>query len=583
MKLSLVIFLSLLALAVAAGFREGRSGNILRATSGALVPLAAIIGLMFGFVLSVKWTTPLTSDVMLGGLMPVSDAIGYFHGSLTFLQSGHLTEWATRRPATSLELAGLMGFGGGSLRFSVIFLTGLAAAGSALAIVPIARRYGLSAALTAYALLFAFFYPTIGTVMSENIGFALGAAGFVLMWGGTGSGRPWQFAAGLLLCAIALMARAGAMLVIPALVVYAGWRFRAEKRFSVFWLTVTGIAALMAFAFNTLLVSLWGQPGTPAFSNFSYTLYGLAVRGEEWTRFFRDFPAIAALPESEQAKEAYRLAVAHIRAHPLDLLAGIAHRYNDFFINTRWFAFDGISSARVIFVIPALSGIWRVYRMRREPIESFIGAGIIGIWLSAPFIGDGGTRVHAATVAFSAALVAIGVHAMLARYLKPAPSSPAPASQLTAVAGFFAVLALAPLLAAPAYRGQASHGQTAAPGACPPGAAKVELVTTPNTYLDVVPAQDKRAMPGWPITPEALAAGRIWPISESREILAMGAPLRVSLALLKEKGEIAWLVSAAGRPLPQRLAACSKRNGDFQFYVPAKLEGVTGVRGQTGP
>jgi hypothetical protein len=85
---------------------------------------AAAGGVLFALALIAKWQGGITSDVMVGGLLPASDATGYFSGALNFLHQGVLHEWATRRPLTSLQLASLLSLGGGSLRFAVGVLMG---------------------------------------------------------------------------------------------------------------------------------------------------------------------------------------------------------------------------------------------------------------------------------------------------------------------------------------------------------------------------------------------------------------------------------------------------------------------------
>ena len=64
----------------------------------------------------------------------------------------------------------------------------------------------------------------MGSLLSENLGLALGAAALALLWDGVQSGRRWLLALGLFTLALALNARAGAFFALPALVIWLVWR-----------------------------------------------------------------------------------------------------------------------------------------------------------------------------------------------------------------------------------------------------------------------------------------------------------------------------------------------------------------------
>lgn len=569
MNLAVILFVSLLVIAAVVALKESQVNPSYCAPRRLGPCLTFLVGFLFGLALSSKWVTPITTDVLLGGYLPISDAQGYFQGAIAFREVGHLTDWATRRPLTSLQLAGLLGLCGGSLRCTVVLLTALGAGGCSLVIAALAQQFGYSAAISAGALLYIFFYPTIGTVMSENIGFTLGCAGFVLMLSAVETDHPWKFGAGLVLTGFGLVARPGAMFVLPVLVVYAGCRFAAGKRFSFGLMAAMAVVIALPFAFNAMTVTLWGQPGSVAFSNFSYTLYGLVHGGENWTRFHYDYPEVATLPAAEQARHAYRAAVAHVRSHPLDLIIGIMHRYNDFFFNTRWFAFDGIGGARIVFMLAALIGLWNLFRTRRKRVSSFLLVATIGVWLSVPFIGDGGTRVHAVTVPFTAALIAAGVSAIVARF-STSPTHFQVSGTLDAGAAGLAVCVLVPLLFVPFYRGSTTETAKIAPFDCAGKNSTSVLYTTPDIYLDIISADGFADGLSGIVTNKALAAGRVWPMPEAAGLLSLEPPFRISSAITRDGRSLYWLVSEAGRMLPPLLAVCIREEKGFQHAVPAR-------------
>lgn len=139
--------------------------------------LLIAIGLItLGFLLSAKWQTLLSSGVIFAGLLPNSDAAGYFAGALHFLEHGELTGWSTRRPLSTLYLASLLEFSGGSLQHALFTLTAFSAGAILTVIAVLGRSIGLGASAVAATVLVPFYFPTVGSVMSENIGLILGAA-----------------------------------------------------------------------------------------------------------------------------------------------------------------------------------------------------------------------------------------------------------------------------------------------------------------------------------------------------------------------------------------------------------------------
>ncbi len=539
--------------------------NLYGASRWATAGIAVTGFSLFALSLAGKWSAALTSDVILGGLLPISDAADYYAGALSLLHLGELTEWTTRRPLFALQLATLIGPAGATLPLAIGLMVALAAAGAALVVVTMARYFGLAPAIAGGSLLFVFFYPTIGTLMSENIGFTLGCCGFVLMWAAVTKEQPGLFMMGLMLMGLALMARAGAMLVLPMLCIYAGWRFRGRKRFSLLHTALALAVVVAAFAVNAIVVRGLGDPEGAAFSNFSYTLYGLASGGHGWTRVYRDFPEISSLPPAAQAQEAYRLAVEHILRHPLDLFIGIARTYNEFFINTRWFRFDGIGSYRIVYAIFALVGLYRLFRARRGHVESFIATGILGVWLSVPFVADGGTRIHAATVPFTAALVALGVATVLARFRPVAVPYPAAAAP-SAGAGVVALIVLTTVASAPLLRAT-TPGETS-PRDCPDGARATAFATAPGAFIKLV-GKDRETATGPNTTSfERFSKGRMWHGVESSladDVLGLALPARLGLSMAIPRGELHWVVSGPEVTLPGNHVACVQKKGGLSL------------------
>ena len=128
-------------------------------------------------------------------------------------------------------------------RKSVALLGAACTAGSLLVLWPLFRRFGFASAAAGFAALFAFIHLTLGTTMSESLGFALGCAGFALLADAAFSGRRALALAGLAFLSFALATRAGALFVLPALALWCGWRFRATDGAMSWRMAALGLAA----------------------------------------------------------------------------------------------------------------------------------------------------------------------------------------------------------------------------------------------------------------------------------------------------------------------------------------------------
>lgn len=518
------------------------------------LPLVITIGLaLFGFLLAAKWQAMASSDVILGGLLPRSDAANYLDGALHFLQFGELTAWTSRRPLSALHLAGLLEIGG-SLHFALLALGIGSASAIATVIAVLGRTNGTGMAAGASAILVPFYFPSIGSFMSENIGLMLGSCGFALMWLALyDDRRSTLFALGAGCMALGLNTRAGAMFVLPVLILYAGWKFRRTQRFSMSAASWTLVAIAAAFAINSGLLFLYGATKGGGFSNFSFTLYGLVSGRHEWTRIYQTMPDIRSLPEGEQAKEVYRLAMVHLADHPGDLLRGIIRRYNDFIFNARWYRLEGIGALRYGLMAIALVGLVHISRRMKSTPESFVLAGTIGTLLSAPFLGDGGMRVHAATVPFSAALIGFGIHAISGWLKRPAfkGNTGKELQSLPVVIILIAIclpLAIIPTLAPRTPAPATAH-------TCTGGGAFMALATIPDAGIDLISPKDLNLL-----GKGVLAHGTLPP-----DITNVTPPVRIGSALRLSGADLgfSWIASKSDSLLPARFTACTRKTGDI--------------------
>lgn len=398
-------------------------------------------------VLAGVWQAGVSDWLMIGGLLPYSDAGGYYADALRLLHGQKFSVFSSRRPLFPAFLAAVLSMTDLNLRAALILLTAMSALAIWFAVREVRRSLGVVAGAVMLLCLFMFYRRYIGSTLTEHLGLTFGCLAFALIWRGAITSRMGPFFFGLFLLSLALNARAGTFLILPAIVLWAAWVFR-EPKGSVLR-TVGGgmVAVLLGFAVNGLVLHTVGTPGA-AYSNFSYTLYGL-VFGGNWSLALHQHPELATLAPLEQAHRVYALAWEHIRTNPLSLLVGSIRAWRAFFLGRSgtWFSFilylspewadlramllaDGVKalnfrrdlwvlldvSAREMWIIGLhgllAAGLVVLWRNHRRPLPLLIIAAWSGIFLSVPFVPPwdaDNMRAYAATIPFVIALPMMGL------------------------------------------------------------------------------------------------------------------------------------------------------------------------------
>jgi len=420
-----------------------RSEGFLR-TAGAVPALILSVCLI---VLVGVWQAGVSDFHMIGGLLPYSDARDYYADALRLLHGQRFSTFSSRRPLFPAFLAGILRATDLDLRTALILLTGMTALAISFAVREVRRSLGLAAATVMLLCLFLFYRRYIGSTLTEHLGLAFGCLAFTLIWRGAVARRRDLVLFGLFLLSLGLNARAGAFLVLPAILLWVGCAFWEPRRVVV-WTLAGGVAAIvLGFALNSALLSAVGVPGA-AYSNFSYTFYGL-VSGGNWSQVFQQHPELATLAPLEQADRVYALAWDRIRTDPLSLPVGCLRAWYAFFLGRSgaWFSHilylspdwadlremllaEGVAAlnfrrdawilldvaAREVWII-ALNGLMIVglvvlWRNRRRSLALLTIAAWAGILLSVPFAPPwdaDNMRAYAATLPFVVALPIAGL------------------------------------------------------------------------------------------------------------------------------------------------------------------------------
>jgi hypothetical protein len=457
----------------------------------ALLAVALIFSAM---VLTSSWRTAESGGFVIGGILPFSDAAGYFEDAARLVHGLPFSEFASRRPLYPAALATVLGLTNGHLKWTLEIFAFVVSAAAVAAAIEIAESDGWVAGGAFFSGILLFTRQIIPVTGTETLGLAFGCLAFGWLWRAANSDDQRYAYVGLFLLTVALNARAGAFFALPAILLW-GMSFNREQTTLRFALNGS-VAIIAGFALNGFLLYAFGVPSA-AFSNFALTLYGL-VFGGDWTLALRDHPELAQLSSGNQAAALYHLVLVRIAEHPASLLWGALTAWRDFITTAPAFVrndtvewVDFARGARASGILPAAQGLLRrlpnysalnlitmggvycatgvlmtvglvrlyVCRLRRD--YALLALAGLGILASVPFAPpwSGGVRIYAATMPFMVALPAIGI-AWIMRRVRQRTVNRDPISKLLtpATIGLVALTAGGPLIVA-----GLSHRQQFAP------------------------------------------------------------------------------------------------------------------------
>jgi len=431
-----------------AGWEEGTE-EVRRGARDPLVPLP-LLGLLGAcsavlFIVPIihVWVALPSLYYSIGGLLPYSDAFNYYDGATRLLTLGHLDEWNSRRPVNAMLLAVRLALAGHDLRWALLIQAGLLGFSCFLMARAIAREFGAAAGLMLFACLYAVAREYVRSTMSESLGLTIGVLASTILWIGARRRERSLAALGMLLMTVALNARSGAFLTLPALIAWAAFAFRRDGQ-RVDWRSAaiaTGAVAA-GFLLNAAFLRIYAGTLGVGNGNFALTLYGFSTGRPGWTRIYADLPQAMQLSGDAQNHFAYVHALENIRAHPAALVRGL------------WIGMEQWSAAIWLYVRAILSlvpypsllnavfqvsigaGICvRLWRFRKDPAAWLLVATTAGFFGSGAVVfPDAGFRALAVSYPLFVLVAALGIatSAPDADTMEPAPAS-WPAITLSAV------------------------------------------------------------------------------------------------------------------------------------------------------
>lgn len=378
-------------------------------------------------VLLINWSNGGTLDVSaIGGILPYSDATGYFEGAERLVYDGQLTQWTERRPLNAAFLAARLILTGNNFFGALVLQALLASVALVLATSALFQTHGKAAAIWFFAFSFAFISCCLHRTLSEPLGISLGLVAFALLWSGVANRSLAQYAIGTFVLSLALLARAGAMFALPASVLFATFFFSESRKKQLLAALVTAVAIGCAWFVNQEIIRLYGTADGALLSNFSYTIYGLSQGGTSWAQGLADFPQLVGADDAKIASFLYQQSIQAILTKPYLLIWGLTKSFvlgiASFPAHILRLLADGSDSgspSRPIhfvicgaIIIPPLSlGLFKLLRTPRTELDRFhvfLIVQLLAFIASIPFFYlDGGIRLTAATFPITAATMAL--------------------------------------------------------------------------------------------------------------------------------------------------------------------------------
>jgi hypothetical protein len=382
--------------------------------------LFLLVSTIFVVPVAGLWASGQSEQYLLGGIVPFSDARGYFMDARRLLEGSQFITGAARRPLFTALLSSLQWITGQNLYLTIAILVFIIVISVYLAVCEVKSIVGPMAGI--FFLMLVFFYSRLlmGKTLSELAGLPLALLSVVLLLRGAQINRLVYLLAGLFLLSLGLNSRAGAFIILPLLALWIGWFERGDRFFNWQSFLFACAAVGLGFALNLAVFKLYTSPESVPFGNFSYTIYGLARGGLGWTQIFTEHPEIWTMPADTQANYVYSLAVDIIQRKPWNLVSGITSSVGTFFSlddyygSIGWFGGQGTigNLSRIALYILFSFGIFDCIRNFKKPSRSLMLFAFLGIILSIPFappMDSNRMRVYAATIPFFVIIPCFGL------------------------------------------------------------------------------------------------------------------------------------------------------------------------------
>jgi hypothetical protein len=308
------------------------AGSLGGATRRAQLPAMVAAGVILSLgVLVHLWTTGHEGrSAVLFGIVPYSDA-GAFYADAERMLYGLRFEESSRRPLYVAVAGAILRWTGDDLRRLLALQTIAYGASMGYAAWEVLRVYGRTAAILVLAVCYFWVRRFTGFVATEALAFPLGALGFGLLLRtadearvrvvSAQAGPPWvavaAFGTATLAISLGLIARPGALLVVPALLLWSAWAFRGRFRAIA---AASGAAGLVIALLATRAVTARLSSGA-TFGDYPTIVYALIHRGELFQAYI-DHPELSSVDPALRGHAVFTILLSDVRQDPTLLFLG---------------------------------------------------------------------------------------------------------------------------------------------------------------------------------------------------------------------------------------------------------------------
>ncbi len=470
---------------------------------GRLLSFTLTMGL-FSLALSGLWASGSTEPQVISGLLPTTDAGGYYYDALRLLNGVRFSDFGSRRPIFPALISFILFITGKNLQATNALLVGIV--GIACYFATRQARKIWSPLSASIFLLFIFFFIRryTGKIMTENLGLALGLMGFTFFINGIMRKDKVIILISVLLLTIGLNIRAGPFFILIGFFIAANLLFRQGKKWDKSFALLLILIIILGFLINYVVFLTIGSPSGLPFSNFTYSLYGLVNNGGGWTKISADHPEIFSLPEPQLSNRIYQLAFESFITNPFGIVIGTLKEYGILFnfidSNQSIYSFVfGENSlifhlTQVFIYIFAVIGLVTIIKKKKQPLNYFLLLIFAGFFLSIPFSPPGDSsnmRVFAVAIPFIVCLPVIGVEQVtkkiswLSNNEENENGIGYPKSELIATSLLMIASIVAPVIIL-----FSSHMFNPKPNQCNPGQDLVYMDLRPGTSTQVLPESE---------------------------------------------------------------------------------------------
>ncbi|EKD93253.1 MAG: hypothetical protein ACD_28C00194G0003, partial [uncultured bacterium] len=258
----------------------------------------------------------------LGGIIPWSDAAGYYNDSFTGLYGNTPGGMSARRPLNFVLFVARLGVTG-NLSYAILLNAGLLGISIFFLVRTVFFDCGLKTASCLLGILYGYGRWFVSTVLTETLGLTLAVLAINCFWVGIRQKKNGIFLFGFFLQVVALNARAGAFFVLPTILIFCIYSFWNSWRERCGGVILVGIVVFLGFLLQGFLFRICGVEGNLGHGNFPSVVYGIVTGGRGWTAFAKDYSDLKFENEREQGRIVLKKSLEAFSKNPKNAIIGI--------------------------------------------------------------------------------------------------------------------------------------------------------------------------------------------------------------------------------------------------------------------